>query len=103
VSCSNSDGEVLESPEERMSRALSPLPILKLRIPKSLIQSGEAAGGGSLYRRVVVRKEWTPKPRRRLLQNNRFAQKLRSLSCKVDLQKFRFKVSRVDRQNLDLR
>ena len=83
-----------------MSQVHAPLPILKLRIPKALLQNAEAGAAGtgsgspaSLYRKAVVRKEQVPSPARRSsVRGNKFAQKLRSLHCKVDVQKFRFKV-----------
>ncbi len=74
-----------------------PIPILKLRIPKALFQNaGEETVSRSAYRRVAVRKgeRRRPSPRRSGVQN-RLAQQLRALQplhCKVDVQKFRFKV-----------
>jgi len=67
-----------------------PIPILKLRIPKTLLQNEEAVS--SQYRRVAVRRECLPRPPRRMAVQNQMAQKLKALHCKVDVQKFRFKV-----------
>jgi hypothetical protein len=77
-----------------------PIPILKLRIPKALFQNaGEETVSRSAYRRVAVRKgeRRRPSPWRSGVQN-RLAQQLRALqpaNCKVDVQKFRFKVGRL--------
>jgi hypothetical protein len=73
-----------------------PIPILKLRIPKALFQNaGETAGvSRSAYRRVGVRRGERRAQRPPGVQN-RLAQQLRALqpaNCKVDVQKFRFKV-----------
>jgi hypothetical protein len=92
-----------EDPKSRggLEEPPPPIPILKLRIPKALFQNtGETGVSWSDYRRVAVRKERLlprPSPRRRPVQN-RLAQQLRTLHrvhCKVDVQKFRFKVGYV--------
>jgi hypothetical protein len=77
-----------------------PIPILKLRIPKALFQNaGETAGvSRSAYRRVGVRRGERRAQRPPGVQKNRLAQQLRALQpahCKVDVQKFRFKVGRL--------
>jgi hypothetical protein len=76
-----------------------PIPILKLRIPKALFQN---AGGESVsrsaYRRVGVRRGERRAQQRSPGVQNRLAQQLRALqptNCKVDVQKFRFKVGRL--------
>ena len=108
---------VTDGAEKEPAAATPPLPILKLRIPRALLMhhsesdsvasgasggggGGGCGGGGSSYRKVAVSKE-PPRPLRQTTPlNNRFAQKLRSLNCKVDLQKFRFKVRKENRDKI---
>ena len=81
---SSSAGRRDTSPEQEQTK---PLPIPKLRIPKALIQPLKAADS---FTRVELRRE----QRRRRIQRtqNKFAQKLRSLHCKVDLERLHLKV-----------
>jgi hypothetical protein len=88
--------------------ATPPLPILRLKIPRALLRpqaenaEAIAEAAESLYKKVIVRKEFRHHQRRQsasaanaaaaVFVQNRFAQKLRALNCKVDVQKFRFKV-----------
>ena len=89
-----------------MSNNQTPLPILKLRIPKGLIQSlrrGEEdleevdvvdVMEENHYKRVVIREEAMLRHNNNLHNTgkvNSLAQQIRSLHCKVDVQNLDFK------------